>query len=115
MNSSLIKNEGHILKAKTKGCISSVLKAECYVLEDGTPIIRGRGYVRSLIGAEKNHNQSGQRFSRMINNDDIRHSIFERNFCIILFKIASTNRFECTISAFHLSNSPLESIECLIW
>jgi hypothetical protein len=73
--STLIKNEGHILKAKTKGCISSVLKAECYVLEDGTPIIRGRGYIRSLIGVDSNHNQSGQRFSRMISNNNIRQII----------------------------------------
>jgi hypothetical protein len=75
MSNLLIKNEGQILKAKTKGCISPVLKAECYVLEDGTPIIRGRGYIRSLIGVDNNHNQSGQRFSRMIANNDIRKVI----------------------------------------
>ena len=74
--SEIVKNEGHILKAITEGCVSDILKAECYVLENGITVIRGRGYIRSLKVIENEDNKtSGQRMQRMLNNKDIQDII----------------------------------------
>jgi hypothetical protein len=36
-------------------------------------------------------------------------------FCIVFFQISSSYRLESTVSSFHFSNSPFESIEGFIW
>ena len=53
--------------------------------------------------------------SKLIDDDyDDGHSIFGTDFRIVLFEIAYTQWLHRRVSAFHLSDSPLESIECLI-
>jgi hypothetical protein len=47
-------------------------------------------------------------------DDDHRHAIFRRDFCIVLFEITDTQRLQGAISAFHLCDSPFESIESFI-
>ncbi len=52
----------------------------------------------------------------LIDDDhDDRHTILESDFRIVFFEIADTEWLHGTISAFHLSDSPLECIERLIW
>lgn len=53
--------------------------------------------------------------SELIDDDDDHgHSIFLAHFRIVLFEISDAHRFQGTITPFHLSDSPLQSIECLI-
>jgi len=61
------------LKAVTEGIISPILKAECYVLNNGLTIIKGRGYIRSLTGIDDDIEAKigGQRMKRMLEHKDL--------------------------------------------
>lgn len=47
-------------------------------------------------------------------DDDDRHAIFLCDFCIVFFEITRVYSLEYCESAFHLSDRPLECVECLI-
>ena len=78
-----IKKQGHQivaiekndvkLKAVTEGIISPIFKAECYVLNNGLTIIKGRGYIRSLTGIDDDVEAKigGQRMKRMLEHKDL--------------------------------------------
>ena len=54
--------------------------------------------------------------SELIYDDDYGwHTLFSADFRIILFEVASIEWLERRVASLHLSNSPLESIECLVW
>ena len=54
--------------------------------------------------------------SKLIDDDDDHgHSIFGSDFCIVFFEISDTEWLQCTISSFHLCDSPLEGIQGFVW
>jgi len=50
------------------GVISPIIKAECWILDNGKYIVRGRGFIRTLTGVEDDKKLSGQRFKRLLNS-----------------------------------------------
>ncbi len=85
-------NNGVKLKAITEGVISPIFKAECYVLDNGIAIIRGRGYMRTLSGIDDNKQQSGQRMQRMVEHKDLQGIIPQEIFGKLSTKIQFTDK-----------------------
>ncbi len=94
------------LKAVTEGIISPILKAECYVLNNGMTIIRGRGYMRSLTGSDDDTKVGGQRMKRMLENKDLQDIIPQEILEKLKTQIQFNNKNNKVIEGFDATTLP---------